>query len=177
MRYTLTVVTTPVIYPMLDLQREVQELWPELQPAVEGVLRSGAFIGGPVVEQFEAAAAEYLGVRHAIGLNSGTDALVLGLEALGVGPGDEVVGGRVVLGGPGAQHDVFDLFGVGASPDLGFELSEGVVDLAAPGRELSDDLWADPVDLPPGLAAGSPPNAVQMAFSSPICSVPGVLQA
>ncbi len=91
MRYTLTVVTTPVIYPMLDLQREVQELWPELQPAVEGVLRSGAFIGGPVVEQFEAAAAEYLGVRHAIGLNSGTDALVLGLEALGVGPGDEVI--------------------------------------------------------------------------------------
>lgn len=76
---------------MLDLQSEVRELWPELQPAVERVLRSGAFIGGPEVERFEAAAAEYLGVEHALGLNSGTDALILGLEALGVGPGDEVI--------------------------------------------------------------------------------------
>lgn len=76
---------------MLDLQSEVQELWPELQPAVEAVLKSGVFIGGPEVERFEAAAAEYLGVKHAIGLNSGTDALILGLEALGIGPDDEVI--------------------------------------------------------------------------------------
>ncbi len=76
---------------MLDLQSEVRELWPELQPAVERVLKSGAFIGGPEVERFESAVADYLGAKHAIGLNSGTDALILGLEALGVGPGDEVV--------------------------------------------------------------------------------------
>ena len=88
---TLTGVVTPTLYPMLDLQSEVRELWPELQPAVERVLRSGYFIGGPEVERFEAAAAEYLGVEHAVGLNSGTDALILGLDALGVGPGDEVV--------------------------------------------------------------------------------------
>lgn len=62
---------------MLDLQSEVRELWPELQPAVERVLKSGAFIGGPEVERFESAVADYLGAKHAIGLNSGTDALIL----------------------------------------------------------------------------------------------------
>lgn len=76
---------------MLDLKSEVEELWSELQPTVERVLKSGYFIGGPEVEGFEAAVAEFLGVKHAVGLNSGTDALILGLEALGVGPGDEVV--------------------------------------------------------------------------------------
>ena len=77
--------------PMLDLAAEVEDLWHEIQPAVERVLKSGAFIGGREVEAFEEEVASYLGVRHAVGLNSGTDALVLGLEALGIGPGDEVV--------------------------------------------------------------------------------------
>lgn len=76
---------------MLDLQAEVRELWSDLQPAVERVLRSGHFIGGGEVDAFEQEVAAYLGVRHAVGLNSGTDALVLGLEALGIGPGDEVL--------------------------------------------------------------------------------------
>lgn len=89
--YRLTFVALPVTFPMLDLKSEVAELWPELQPAVERVLKSGYFIGGPEVEGFEAAVADFLGVKHAVGLNSGTDALILGLEALGVGPGDEVV--------------------------------------------------------------------------------------
>ncbi|MFO7546963.1 MAG: DegT/DnrJ/EryC1/StrS family aminotransferase [Trueperaceae bacterium] len=77
--------------PMLDLAAEVGELWSEIQPAVERVLKSGHFIGGREVEAFEEEVAAYLGVRHAVGLNSGTDALVLGLEALGIGPGDEVI--------------------------------------------------------------------------------------
>src|SRR6056297_4109860 len=77
--------------PMLDLASEVDGLWSELQPAVERVLRSGQFIGGAEVEAFEVEVAQLLGVRHAVGLNSGTDALVIALEALGVGPGDEVI--------------------------------------------------------------------------------------
>lgn len=80
-----------VRFPMVDLQSEVAELWSELSPAVERVLRSGQFIGGPEVEALEREVAEFLGVRHVLGLNSGTDALLLGLEALGVGPGDEVI--------------------------------------------------------------------------------------
>lgn len=76
---------------MLDLKSEVAELRDELLPAVERVLMSGQFVGGDEVEAFERRFAERTGVRHAVGLNSGTDALILGLEALGVGPGDEVV--------------------------------------------------------------------------------------
>lgn len=81
----------PSPIPMLDLAAEVEELWPELEPAVRRVLTSGRFVGGPEVEAFEAEAAAFLGVRHAVGLNSGTDALIIALEALGVGPGDEVI--------------------------------------------------------------------------------------
>ena len=77
--------------PILDLAPEHDALWPELAAAFERVVRSGQFIGGPEVEAFEAEAAAFLGVRHVVGLNSGTDALVIALRALGVGPGCEVV--------------------------------------------------------------------------------------
>jgi len=77
--------------PILDLQSEVAEIWDELMPKVENVIKSGGFILGPTVKNFEDAAAKYLGVKHAIGCNSGTDALVIGLRALGVKPGDEVI--------------------------------------------------------------------------------------
>ena len=77
--------------PMLDLGPEIEELWDELNAAFQRVLLSGRFILGPEVEAFEREAADYLGAKHAIGVNSGTDALVIGLRALGIGPGDEVV--------------------------------------------------------------------------------------
>jgi len=76
---------------MVDLSEQTERLWPELEKAVLGVLRSGRFILGPNVEAFERETAEFLGVRHAIGVGSGTDALVLGLRALGIGPGHEVI--------------------------------------------------------------------------------------
>lgn len=76
---------------MLDLTTEVDELWDELQEAIGRILKSGQFILGGDVRAFEAEIAAYLGVKHAIGVNSGTDALLIGLRALGVGPGDEVI--------------------------------------------------------------------------------------
>jgi len=77
--------------PILDLRPEIEALWDELQEAITRVLRSGQFILGPEVNAFEQEVAAYLGVKHAIGLNSGTDALVIGLRALGIGSGDEVI--------------------------------------------------------------------------------------
>jgi dTDP-4-amino-4,6-dideoxygalactose transaminase len=64
---------------------------PELKEAFARTLESGRFIFGPEVEAFEREAAEYLGVEQAIGVANGTDALVLVLDALGLGRGDEVV--------------------------------------------------------------------------------------
>ncbi|MEN8144195.1 MAG: DegT/DnrJ/EryC1/StrS family aminotransferase [Gemmatimonadota bacterium] len=77
--------------PVLDLSPEIDAQWPELMAAMERVLRSGQFIGGPEVVALEEEAADYLGVSHAVGVNSGTDALVIGLRALGVQSGDEVI--------------------------------------------------------------------------------------
>jgi dTDP-4-amino-4,6-dideoxygalactose transaminase len=67
------------------------ELLAELLRAIEGVAAAGAFIGGAAVERFEAEFAAWCEVSDAVGVSSGTDALVLALRALGVGSGDEVV--------------------------------------------------------------------------------------
>ncbi len=62
-----------------------------LSEAIDRVARSGRYILGPEVEAFEREFADYLGVRHCVGVANGTDALTIALRALGVGPGDEVV--------------------------------------------------------------------------------------
>lgn len=77
--------------PILDLQPQIHAYWDEFNAAFQRVLRSGQFILGPEGKAFEAECAAYLGVKHAIGLNSGTDALYIALRALGIGPGDEVI--------------------------------------------------------------------------------------
>lgn len=77
--------------PYVDIGAQYAEERDELLPIIEYVLRSGQYIGGEFVESFEAKAAKLVGTRHAIALNSGTDALFLGLKALGIGPGDEVI--------------------------------------------------------------------------------------
>jgi dTDP-4-amino-4,6-dideoxygalactose transaminase len=77
--------------PLLDISRTHAGLEPAIEAALARVFRSGAYILGPEVAAFEVEAAAWLGVPHAIGVSSGTDALVAALQALGVGPGDEVV--------------------------------------------------------------------------------------
>ncbi|GEM90769.1 DegT/DnrJ/EryC1/StrS family aminotransferase [Oceanithermus desulfurans] len=77
--------------PIYDPRPEIAALRDEIDAAIRRVVDSGRFILGPEVEAFEEEVADYLGVRHAVGLNSGTDALVIGLRVLGVGPGDEVI--------------------------------------------------------------------------------------
>lgn len=77
--------------PLLDLVKQYKTLERELKQAIDDVLESGAYIMGRQCAEFEKAMAEYCGVKHAIGLANGTDALLLTLDALGIGPGDEVI--------------------------------------------------------------------------------------
>lgn len=77
--------------PFIDLKAQHERIGQELEGALRQVLHSGRFILGPRVQALEEALARYLGVRHAIGVASGSDALFLALLALGVGEGDEVV--------------------------------------------------------------------------------------
>lgn len=77
--------------PLLDLRAQYETVRQDVRKAVEEVLESQQFIMGPPVAEFERAVAKYVGVAHAIGVSSGTDALLAALMALGVGPGDRVV--------------------------------------------------------------------------------------
>ena len=77
--------------PLVDVQAQYAPLTEELRNRFEGVLESAQFIRGPNVKAFEEEAAAYLGVGRAVGVANGTDALVLVLDAMGIGPGDEVI--------------------------------------------------------------------------------------
>jgi dTDP-4-amino-4,6-dideoxygalactose transaminase len=77
--------------PFLDLKRQYEGIKAELEPLVTEVLRSGAYIGGRYVEEFEKSMGAYLGVEHVVGCANGTDALMLALRACGVDYGDEVI--------------------------------------------------------------------------------------
>ncbi len=82
---------TAMKVPAMDLQAQHAALRTQLEAAVGEVIDSGTFILGPKVEALEAAIARLCGVAHAVGVGSGTDALLLGLRALGIGPGHEVI--------------------------------------------------------------------------------------
>ncbi len=77
--------------PLLDLNRQHESLLPQLRQVFEEVTRSGQFILGEYVQRFERELAEYCGVKHAVGVSSGTDALLVSLMAMGIGSGDEVI--------------------------------------------------------------------------------------
>lgn len=77
--------------PIVDLKRQYKQTGEEIEKAVVDVLRSGAYILGPNTKALEQEFSQYLGTKHAIGLNSGTDALHLALRALDIGKGDEVI--------------------------------------------------------------------------------------
>jgi dTDP-4-amino-4,6-dideoxygalactose transaminase len=77
--------------PMVDLKRQYQNLKADIDAAIKNVLENGHFILGPNVAELEKEIAAYHGVPHAVGVASGTDALLLSLRACGIGAGDEVI--------------------------------------------------------------------------------------
>ena len=77
--------------PFLDVRASYQELREELDSAVPRVLSSGWYLLGEEVEAFEREFADYLRVKHCIGVGNGLDALHLSLRAMAIGPGDEVI--------------------------------------------------------------------------------------
>jgi dTDP-4-amino-4,6-dideoxygalactose transaminase len=77
--------------PFLDIKLQHEPLRTEIRSAIDAVIDSSSFAGGPFVETFEAEFAAYCESRHAVGVGTGTEALWLTLLAMGVGPGDEVI--------------------------------------------------------------------------------------
>lgn len=79
------------VIPVADPGAQLAALRPEIDEAIGRVLNSGYYILGPEVEAFEREFADYIGTTYAVGVANGTDALALGLRALGIGSGDEVI--------------------------------------------------------------------------------------
>ena len=77
--------------PLLDLKAQLDYLGDDLVAAVTRVIKSTQYIQGPEVEGLEKEIAEYSGAAHGIGVTSGTDALLVCLMGLGIGPGDKVL--------------------------------------------------------------------------------------
>ncbi|MCK5233191.1 MAG: DegT/DnrJ/EryC1/StrS family aminotransferase [Candidatus Aenigmarchaeota archaeon] len=77
--------------PFVDLNAQYQNIKPEIDAAIQSVLDNTSFILGATVNSFEQAFAKFCGTKHVIGVNSGTDALTLVLNAMGIGAGDEVI--------------------------------------------------------------------------------------
>ncbi len=77
--------------PLLDLKAQYASCRAEIDAAIDEVISGAGFIGGPKVKQLEEEIAAFCGTKYAVGCASGTDALILALEAMGVGAGDEVI--------------------------------------------------------------------------------------
>src|SRR5438093_12071393 len=83
--------TTTMKAPFYGHVRQYRSIKKELDDAILSVLESNQYVMGPALKQFEQDLARYFGMKHAVGLNSGTDALWLVFLALGIKPGDEII--------------------------------------------------------------------------------------
>ena len=77
--------------PFVDLKAQYESIKEEIDDAIKSAIDKTFFVGGDIIDEFVTAFANYIGVKHCIGVANGTDALEISLKALGVGPGDEVI--------------------------------------------------------------------------------------
>ncbi|MGY1813845.1 DegT/DnrJ/EryC1/StrS family aminotransferase [Blastococcus sp. SYSU D00820] len=147
---------TALEVPFLDLAAGHAELREELEAAALGVLRSERVLLGPALSAFEDGWAAAVGARHAVGVNSGLDALVLGLRALGIGPGDEVLvpSHTFVATWLAVVHAGADPVPVEVSPVTGLWDAATVAAAVGPRTRalLPVHLYGHPVDLAPLMA-------------------------
>ncbi len=88
---TQTAIKNDTAIPLLDLKAQYATIRDEIRPVIDEVCDAQWFIGGPEVTKCEEEVAAYSDCRHGIGVTSGTDAILCGMMALGIGPGDEVI--------------------------------------------------------------------------------------
>jgi dTDP-4-amino-4,6-dideoxygalactose transaminase len=137
--------------PFNDLSLQWRQIEAKTLPDIRKLFEDSAFCLGPFVERFEQAVAEYLGIPHAIGVNSGTSALHLALIAAGIGPGDKVLAPSYTF-----IATVWAILYVGATPVLcDVEDATANIDLADAERRLDGTvraiipvhLFGQPADL------------------------------
>ena len=87
----ITTETEPPKIPLVDLVANLKTIRPEIDSAIKSVVDSCYFVGAPIVKTFEQEFAAFIGTTHCVGVNSGTDALILAMKMLDIGPGDEVI--------------------------------------------------------------------------------------
>jgi len=114
------------LIPFVDLKTQYQSIQSDVLSAVQNVFTTAAFIMGPDVQRFEMEFAEFIGAKHCVGVESGTAALKLGLEALGVGSGDEVI-----IPANTYIACAFAISQVGATPVLVDMADDYLIDVAA----------------------------------------------
>jgi dTDP-4-amino-4,6-dideoxygalactose transaminase len=112
--------------PFVDLKAQYASIKPEVAAAIDDVLERTSFIMGPQVARFEEEYARFIGARHCVGVESGTAALKVALEALGIGPGDEVV-----MPANTYIASALSVSGVGATPVLVDMTDDYLIDAAA----------------------------------------------
>ncbi len=163
---------------MVDLRARHASAAEAVEEGVLAVLRSGRYVGGPVVREAEAVAARWLGRRWAVGVNSGTDALILAMQAVGVGHGAEVIVPALTFFATAGA-----VCAVGARPVVADVGEDGLLDPdAAAAVQTGRTAAVIPVHLF-GSSAGLPDlgvpvidDAAQAVGAAPPCT-PGVLTA
>src|SRR3989338_2692264 len=143
--------------PLNTLVRQLEAIRGPLERAIADVVNSGVYILGPNVAEFEEAFASYLGVNHAVGVASGTDALSLALLAVDVGRGDEVVLPA------NAYPTAFAVTAIGAIPRLvdidleTFNIDPELIEKAITAKTkaiIAVHLYGQPADMEKILAIG-----------------------